>query len=264
MFETPTLDAKRATEVIFGETVRVFDRKDGFALVQTERDLYVGWVPETALETALQTKQGATTHTVRSIRTHAYTAPDLKLAEQLTLPQGSKCHVTVADGDWRHVEGAGWVHDRHLLPVGERTGDDPASVAERYRGAPYLWGGRTSLGLDCTGLTQTAFEACGTTLPRDSDMQFGWIGDDIENWQKSGRLRRNDLVFWKGHVGIMLDAETLCHANAWHMATAIEPLAVAIERIKSYYAEPIGARRIDFMSLQGQTPQWKRDQSASA
>ena len=107
-----------------------------------------------------------------------------------------------------------------------------------------------------TGLTQQAFEAVGVILPRDSDMQFAWTGDDIPDWRAPNALRRGDLVFWKGHVGIMTDADHLLHANAWHMAVAVEPLESAITRIANYYAEPIGARRIDISSKRGRTPDW--------
>lgn len=244
---------KRDTELLFGEAVRVFERKNSFAYVQAERDHYVGWITETALAP----QPVMPNHRVISMRTHAYSTSDLKSPETMTLPQGARLRVTDNEGDWRRVQHAGWVHARHIAPIGENFAPDPAAVALRYEGTPYLWGGRTSLGLDCTGLTQTAFDACSALIPRDSDMQFEWTGVDIPDWKEAGALQRNDLVFWKGHVGIMLDETTLCHANAWHMAVAIEPLGGAVERIKNYYAEPIGARRIDWKSLQGQTPDWK-------
>jgi cell wall-associated NlpC family hydrolase len=159
------------------------------------------------------------------------------------------------EGDFVRSEQSGWIHSHHLAPV-DALETDPVAVAERYLHAPYLWGGRDSLGLDCTGLTQQAFEATGVLLPRDSDMQFAWAGDDIIDWKVSGALKRGDLVFWQGHVGIMTDTHHLLHANAWHMAVARETLDQAIVRIKTQYAEPIGARRIDLEQLAGQVPHW--------
>jgi cell wall-associated NlpC family hydrolase len=158
------------------------------------------------------------------------------------------------EGDWIECARAGWVHQRHLAPL-EVFEPDPATVAARYLHTPYLWGGRESLGLDCSGLIQQAHEAAGILLPRDSDMQLAWAGAPIADWQRPGALARGDLVFWEGHAGIMLDAAQIVHANAWHMAVAIEPLGEAIARIRSLYADPVGAVRID-PAQRGRTPAW--------
>ena len=250
--EGPLPDARLATEALFGEILDVFEEQHGFALVQCQRDRYVGWVPLAGLSERLL----APTHRISVPHTHAYAAPDLKAPPQLILSLGARMNVIAEEGDWRHCLDAGWVHQRHLADVGVSE-EDPVSVAERYIGTPYLWGGRSGLGIDCTGLTQQAFEAAGVLLPRDSDMQFAWAGEAIADWRAPGALQRGDLVFWKGHVGIMTDAEHLLHANAWHMAAACEPLEAAITRIKTYYAEPIGARRIQVSELKGLEPAWK-------
>ena len=135
--------------------------------------------------------------------------------------------VTVEDeaGVFLRAVGAGWIPARHLSPIGQARAD-PAAVAETFLGAPYLWGGRTSLGLDCSGLIQQAFYACGRACPRDSDQQ-AQLGAPAP----SEALARGDLVFWRGHVAMMLDKARLLHATAHHMAVAIEPLALAIPRI---------------------------------
>ena len=250
--ENPGVDARLSTEALHGEVLDVFEEQDGFALVQCRRDRYVGWAATAGLSQSLQDA----THKVTAVRSHAYAAPDLKSAPQTVLSLGAKVTVAGEQGDWRHCEGAGWVHHRHLHTIDARV-DDPVSIAELYLHTPYLWGGRQSLGLDCTGLTQQAFEAAGVLLPRDSDMQFGWCGVPIDDWRSPGALRRGDLVFWKGHVGIMTGPDELLHANAWHMAVAREPLEEAITRIANYYAEPIGARRIDVSSEWGKVPAWK-------
>lgn len=250
--ETPLPDARLATEALFGEILDVFEEQHGFALVQCQRDRYVGWVALAGLAERLL----APTHRITRPHTHAYAAPDLKSPPQLTLSLGGRVSVIAEEGDWRQCQDAGWVHQRHLAAL-DVLDEDPVSVAERYIGTPYLWGGRSGLGLDCTGLTQQSFEAAGILLPRDSDMQFDWAGDSIADWQEPGALQRGDLVFWKGHVGIMTDPDHLLHANAWHMAAACEPLGDAITRISKYYAEPIGARRIQVSSERGTVPAWK-------
>lgn len=249
--ESPVDDGRLSTQLLFGEQVVVYQRREGACLVQCRRDRYVGWVAELALSGEVT----APTHRVSTLRTHAYANPDLKSAPTRILSLGARLSVLGQEGDWLQVQGAGWVHAKHAVPVNSFEAD-PASVAERFLHTPYLWGGRDSIGIDCTGLTQQAFEACGVLLPRDSDMQFAWCGTEISGWRALGALRRGDLIFWKGHVGIMMDATNLLHANAWHMAVEIEPLETAIERIANQYAEPIGARRLDVSSERGIQPAW--------
>ena len=250
--EAPLPDARLATEALFGEILDVYEEQHGFALVQCRRDRYVGWVALAGLAERLL----APTHRIARPHTHAYAAPDLKSPPQIVLNLGAQVSVIAEEGDWRHCQDAGWVHQRHLVPL-DAVIDDPVSIAELYLHRPYLWGGRSGLGVDCTGLTQQAFEAAGVLLPRDSDMQFAWAGEAIEDWRAPAALRRGDLIFWKGHVGVMVDAERLLHANAWHMAVACEPLEEAVTRIAKYYAEPIGARRIQVSSERGKVPAWK-------
>lgn len=250
--EGPLPDARLATEALFGEILDVFEEQHGFAFIQCQRDRYVGWVPLAGLAERLLIP----THRITRPHTHAYAAPDLKSPPRLILSLGARVSVIAEEGDWRHCQDAGWVHQRHLAELNVAE-EDPVSVAERYTGTPYLWGGRSGLGLDCTGLTQQAFEAAGVLLPRDSDMQFAWAGENLPGWREPGTLQRGDLVFWKGHVGIMTDPDHLLHANAWHMAVACEPLDGAITRIAKYYAEPIGARRIQISSEREVVPAWK-------
>lgn len=251
VLDAPRADARLSTQALFGEQVDVFDHMDGFCHVQSQRDRYVGWIAEEALSADVF----QTAHKIAALRTHAYSAPDLKSPPAKLLSLGTRLSIVGEEGNWRHAQGAGWIYDKHIVPAGDDE-KDPAAVAQRYVNTPYLWGGRDSIGLDCTGLTQQAFEACGVLLPRDSDMQFAWCGQAIADWREPGALRRGDLVFWKGHVGIMTDAGHLLHSNAWHMAAAIESLESAIERIANYYAEPIGARRIDISAERDRTPGW--------
>ena len=252
VFEAPADTARLATEALCGEYVRVFEEQGDLALVQCLRDHYVGWIPVHGISSSVS----APTHKVCTPLTHGYTSPDLKSPPVGLFSLGARVCVVGQEGDWRNCGIAGWIHARHLTTIDDIQ-RDPVDMAERLVGAPYLWGGRKSTGLDCTGLTQQCFETAGILLPRDSDMQFDWSGITIDDWQTPGTLRRGDLVFWKGHVGIMADETHLIHSNAWHMATAKEPLEGAITRIANYYAEPIGARRLDFSSEAGRDPDWK-------
>ena len=247
----PEPDAEMVTQALHGETMTLFEEHGEFGLVQLHRDRYVGW----ALMEALSAPVLAPTHRVKALRAYVYSEPDLKSAPRYLITLGASVVVEEQDGRFLGCARAGWIPEVHLAPL-DAVEEDPAGVAARYLGTPYLWGGRESLGLDCTGLTVAAFGACGVTLPRDSDMQFAWAGPAIEGWQDEGTLQRSDLVFWKGHVGIMLDGVRMIHANAHHMAVAAEPLLGAIERIAKYYGEPIGARRIDLKQARASTPAW--------
>ncbi len=248
----PRPDATQVSQALFGETVLLHHEAGEFGLVQCGHDGYVGW----ALMAALSAPVLAPTHRVCVPRLHTYAEPKVSAAPNFVIGIGAKLTATGArDGRYIQFERAGWVVDHLVSPIADLE-TDPASVAERYLATPYLWGGRDCLGLDCSGLVQVAFEACGVAGPRDSDMQREWFGDPIENWKDSGALRRNDLICWKGHIGILLDSETLLHANGTFMSTIREPLRPAIERIAKEYGEPLGVRRIDLSGLQGVVPPW--------
>jgi len=248
--ETPAPDGRLGTQALHGELVDVF-REDGeFGLCQLVRDHYVGWVNMDALSAPVLPQ----THKVSALRTYCFSEPDIKSAPRFMVCLGARVAATGrTDGLWTECARAGWVHRHHLAPL-DAVESDPVSVAERYLETPYLWGGRESLGLDCSGLVQQAFEACGVILPRDSDMQAAWPGEPVANWQAPGALRRGDLVFWEGHVGLMTSPETLLHANAWHVAVEREPLAEAIARIRSVAGEVTGVRRVALAATG--TPDW--------
>jgi cell wall-associated NlpC family hydrolase len=211
-------------QLIFGEMFDVLAETAGFCLGQARRDGYVGYVARAALEPGVTQP----THWVSALRTYAYSKADQRSAAVLGLSLNSPVRVTGAEGRFAAVEGAGFVFEGHLSPIGVHR-RDLAGVAEQFLAAPYQWGGRESLGLDCSGLVQQALYAVGAAGPRDSDMQAGALGCDIDK----ADLARGDLVFWEGHVGVMLDARRMIHANAHHMAVAIEPVAEAIDRISA-------------------------------
>ncbi|MDJ0920214.1 MAG: NlpC/P60 family protein [Henriciella sp.] len=248
----PEPDAEMASQALHGQHVVLHHEEGEFGLVQSVQDRYVGW----ALMEALSAPALAPTHRVRALRLYVYPRPSIKSAPRYLISLGGlMVSEEEREGRFLKCARAGWVYEDQLSPV-DIYESDPAAVAERYLHTPYLWGGRESLGIDCSGLIQQAFAACNITLPRDSDMQGAWAGDPIEDWQRPGALQRNDLVFWKGHVGIMLDDKTLLHGNGFHMAVAAEPLAGSIERIASQYGEPVGARRVKLSASIGLVPDW--------
>ncbi|MEQ9506084.1 MAG: NlpC/P60 family protein [Hyphomonas sp.] len=238
--ETPAADGRLSTQALHGEMLDVFREEAGFGLVQCRRDHYVGWV---SLD-GLSAPSLPVTHKVSALRTYSFAEPHVKSAPRLLLSLGARVAATGRkQGDWMECERAGWVHERHVSPL-DQFETDPAAVAARYMEAPYLWGGRESLALDCSGLVRQAFEACGVLLPRDSDMQEAWAGQPVTGWQSPGALRRGDLVFWDGHVGILTSPDTLLHANAYHLGVASEPLADAIARIRPVAGEVTSVRRV--------------------
>ena len=241
---SPTPDAMVLTEALWGETVEVFETtEEGWAWAQLSVDRYVGWVSADALRAG----GGQPTHKVSALRTLLFPGPDIKQPPVAALPLGARVTVTgqAEDRNARYalIEPAGAIVVQHLAPV-EAVETDWTSVAERFLGAPYLWGGKTSLGIDCSGLVQVALQACGVDAPRDSDMQEATLGTALPLDGGLPELRRGDLVFWKGHVGIMQDPATLLHANAHHMAVAAEALAGAIERVAARGSAVTSIRRV--------------------
>lgn len=235
----PDLAAGIDTETLFGEDVVVFDKGDGWAWVQAAEDGYVGYVPETALAV----NSPPPTHRVAFPRTFVYPGPDLRFPVSAALSMGSRVAVvgeaeTRGTRYWLLADGRAVIAN-HCLPVDEPVAGDYVAVAARFLETPYLWGGRSGFGIDCSGLVQLALMMVGKAAPRDSDMQAQRLGIAIDRDQ----LRRGDLVFWKGHAGIMEDDETLLHANGHTMTVARENFEAAVQRIGWLYDRPTGYRR---------------------
>jgi cell wall-associated NlpC family hydrolase len=232
----PTPDASLDTQALRGERVTVYEEHEGWAWCQLERDSYVGYLPAHML--GRDPKEP--THRVAALRTFVYPAANMKVPPLEALPLGAE--VAVEDeGDYVRVAGHGFIYARHLQPISQYEPDFVA-VAERFAGAPYLWGGKTALGLDCSGLVQISLAAGGIAAPRDTDVQARKVGTEVP-LDEPLNLRRGDLVFWRGHVGIMCDAVTLLHANAHHMLVAREPFAEARARILAKSFGPVIAVR---------------------
>jgi cell wall-associated NlpC family hydrolase len=229
----PDADAEQVSELLFGEDFAVYESKAGWSWGQAARDNYVGYVASTALDAPL-----TPTHRVAALATPLLLRPDVKAASHDVLPLNARVAVESSEGGFARLA-AGFVAPRHLVPH-ECFEADFVLVAERFVGTPYVWGGRTRAGLDCSGLVQTALAAAGIAAPRDTDMMEKTLGVPVA----AADLRRGDLVFWKGHMGVMLDASRLLHANAFHMEVAVEPLAAATLRIASLSGPVTAIKRL--------------------
>jgi cell wall-associated NlpC family hydrolase len=230
-------DALLDTEALKGEHVTVYENTDeGWSWGQLESDGYVGFLPASALGPP----GPAPTHRVAVPRTLIFPGPSIKLPPVGALSLGCRLAVTRIDGPLA-VAASGYVPACHLVPV-EQVETDYVAVAERFVGVPYLWGGKTSLGIDCSGLVQVALNAAGIACPRDSDMQEHMLGAAVD--PDLAKLARGDLIFWSGHVAMVRDSATVLHANAFHMAVAIEPIEEAVARIAAGGSEIRTVKRL--------------------
>jgi len=228
-----TLGGKRDRQILMGQGVRVFETRAGFSYIQSLRDGYCGYVMEGALGPDF-----TSTHWVTAPATHLYSEPNFKSSDQALLSLGAELCVTEIQGRFALINTGFWVPEQHISPLSFRF-DDPANVAETLIGTPYLWGGNSRSGLDCSALVQIAFHACGREIPGDSDMQEKGLAPG----QPMGNTpARNDLMFWKGHIALVLDSKTLIHANAGAMAVAKEGIEEAIARIESQGDGPVTSR----------------------
>jgi cell wall-associated NlpC family hydrolase len=234
---SPVPDAALETEALKGERVTIYDQDgEGWGWGQLHADRYVGWLPMNAL----RAPGPEPTHKVVAVRTILFPGRSIKAQPVEGLPLGCRLAIAGDDGELARPASGGYVPMRHLAPLGAAAPDFVA-VAERFIGVPYLWGGKTSLGIDCSGLVQVALRASGIACPRDSDMQRA-LGTAVAPNDPAG-LQRGDLVFWQGHVGVMRDAATFLHANAFHMAVAAEPLREAVARISAAGSEVVVVKR---------------------
>ena len=227
-------NGKRTSQLMFGEGFLVLDTIDGLSFGQSERDGYVGYLPAAVL-----TNAEVPTHWVMAPATHLYPRPDMKSAPDVSLFFGSQVRVTDEQDAFRRIHTGHYVPSQHLMPISARF-SDPIGIADLFLGTPYLWGGCSRWGIDCSGLVQACLMACGVPCPRDSDQQEDVLGEELD---PDAPLKRGDLIFWKGHVGLMSSDTMLLHANAHHMATSYEPLADASARIEAAGDGPITSRR---------------------
>jgi cell wall-associated NlpC family hydrolase len=241
----PRPDAPLDTEALKGERVTIYDTNgEGWAWGQLAADGYVGWLPDNALVPA----GAAPTHKVTALRTLVFPGPSIKQPPLEALPLGARLGIARIEDRMAVMPSGACVPATHIAPI-DRNETDFVAVAERFLGTPYLWGGKTALGLDCSGLVQVALTACGVSCPRDSDMQEAALGTAVP--ADPSALSRGDLIFWKGHVAIVRDRGSLLHANAYHMAVAVEPIADAVTRIRAAGSAVTTVRRIGSLSPEG-------------
>lgn len=239
----PRPDAGLDTEALMGETLTIFEEDDeGWGEVRLDRDGYRGFMPAASY---LKLPAPPATHVVSALRTFLYPSLSIKeppigwlslgtpIAVRREAEAGGRVFAVTADG--------GAIVAGHLRPIAA-VESDPVAVAERFLGTPYLWGGRTSLGIDCSGLVQTALAACGIAAPRDSGDQEAVLGREVP--LDPSAWRRGDLLFWPGHVALVRDAATFLHANAHTMSVAIEPIEAGLARIAAAGSPLRAVRRV--------------------
>jgi len=227
----------RVSEALWGEAVNIIEDHGDWSLVQTLSDHYLGYIQTDQVSLG----ELSPTHRLIALQSHIYPAPDLKHPPMGDLFCGSLLRV---DNETLHngfikTHDEGYIYARHLAPLTVFQ-DDPVDVALGFLETPYLWGGRSRAGIDCSGLVQIALQSCGIACPRDSDMQAAIVGKAIA---PDDNLLYGDIIFFPGHVGLMVDDGHLLHANAHHMSTVIEPLADVVARLKPAHEKPISAIR---------------------
>jgi len=229
------------TQALKGERVTIYERSaEGWDWGQLHSDGYVGWLPDLAL----YPPGPPATHKVTALRSFGFLGLlDQAAAAGRSLPVGARLAVARLDGGFAITHDGQYVPAPHVAAI-DWFESDFVAVAERFIGTPYLWGGKSSLGIDCSGLVQVALTAHGIGCPRDSDMQQAGLGTEVP-LSELARLRRGDLLFWPGHVAIARDAASIVHANAYHMATAIEPTADAVSRIAAAGSALAAIKRLD-------------------
>jgi len=234
----PSAEARQESELLFGEPFTVYEQAGGWAWGQAGLDGYVGYAPAAGLTAEVV----APTHVVAAAASHGYPAPDPKRRPLYRLSLGSLVRVTACRDGYAEIAGGGWLFARHLAPVGE-VEPDYIATARRLLGVPYLWGGRSAAGLDCSGLVQLALGHAGMACPRDSDMQERALGEAVPSGTHEA-WRRGDLVFFPGHVGIVTDNGRFLHANAFAMMVTEEPLADVLDRARASGAGVSAVRRL--------------------
>lgn len=234
----PEPGTQLSSELVFGEAVTVFENADGIAWVQNQTDNYVGYTDSAALSDTVQ----APTHHVAAIRTCVYGDPHVRSPGTMSLPICAPVTVIGTKGRYAQLATGGWVPEQHLAAP-DNTESDFVAVAERFMGAPYVWGGRSDRGLDCSALVQLSLMRCGIDAPRDSDMQEAGLGSPVPYDGNEDVLQRGDLVFWKGHVGIWVSPDRFLHANAMDMCVSTAPFQDIVRYIQENETQPVSSVR---------------------
>lgn len=236
----PDFTASQTNQLLFGETIEVFEIKNGFAWGQALRDDYVGYVDAACLMNSTHQP----THRLIALASHIYPAADLKTFPVDQVYMGAEFSVKSSPlvKGFAELNTGGWIYARHLAPL-STTLSDYVATAQKFLGSPYLWGGKSCAGLDCSALLQIALYSAGIKIPRDTDQQLASLGPTLDI---GASLQRGDFAFFPGHVGIMLDESNLLHANATHMAVSVNPLKEVISIVAETSPIPfLGACRLN-------------------
>jgi cell wall-associated NlpC family hydrolase len=240
---SPSPEASLDAQLLRGEDVRVFEDREGWAWVQALRDGYVGYAPANALLDGGRKP----THRVIVPRTFSYREPDMKKPMVHALSIGSEVCVTgyqeTRGSRFAAIDDGTHIYELHLAPITDSAFEHYVDAALLLVGTPYLWGGTSAFGLDCSGLVQLAMRLGGRTVLRDTDMQARSIGEPFDPGENHEFMKRGDLVFWKGHVAIMLDRMEIVHASGSSMTVMRETLDQALRRIGPLYGPPTVFRR---------------------
>jgi cell wall-associated NlpC family hydrolase len=232
----PTREARQVTQALMGEMAKIFETRNGWGWVQLDQDGYVGHVRADCLSPAAQ----APTHRVIVPSTFRFSGADIKSQPVTVLPLNAALQAEGKEKEFLRLAGGGFVYAAHCATI-SHTAPDWVTVAEQFLGTPYLWGGKSVHGIDCSGLVQVALQAAGKVSPRDSDMQEASLGTMLP---RDAALQRGDLIFWKGHVGVMRDGANLLHANGHHLMVVSEPLEEAVKRIAAKGSEITAIKRL--------------------
>lgn len=222
----------RDRQLLWGDKLLVIDRDQGQAFVQAQKDGFCGWIDETSLQ-----PDYVPTHWVAARASHLYSGPKVQAAEICALPLGAEVQVTGFDGNFA-ITPQGCIPKMHLRALSDRP-TDPVAVAESLLGTPYLWGGNSHAGIDCSGLAQVSLLACGIAAPGDSDQQQA-LGRALPAAEP---LQRGDLLFWKGHIALVANDDLMIHANGHTMNVAYEGISAGIQRIIDQNGGPVTHRR---------------------
>lgn len=230
VYVSPELRSEACSELLFGNRFHAVASEPNWLWGWCGHDHYIGYVRSSAFERSVRPP----THHVIARNGLRFDAPSIKSQVRGRLPLGALLGLNEAEGLFLSDDKGGFVHRRHVAPIGDYA-SDPVDAALRLLGAPYLWGGRTGEGIDCSGLVQIALGLCGIAAPRDCDQQMAALGEEID----LAEAGPGDLVFFPGHVGMMVDATGLLHANAFWMTTLVEPLADVLARLAPLHERPV-------------------------